>query len=63
MSDSLGGGVICDHCRIGSLENICQSFIGESFDHCRIGSLETANVVKPAARIDHCRIGSLEIVE
>ena len=34
--------VVCDHCRIGSLEIFRRLSVELSLDHCRIGSLEKA---------------------
>ena len=32
--------ILCDHCRIGSLENYPRLSLHNKDDHCRIGSLE-----------------------
>ena len=49
-----------DHCRIGSLEMLLESFRFGFKDHCRIGSLETTYEAVLHNVRDHCRIGSLE---
>ena len=49
-----------DHCRIGSLENLCHGRDHRQYDHCRIGSLEITTITAGTYKEDHCRIGSLE---
>ena len=53
--------ILCDHCRIGSLEMRMGADSWCRIDHCRIGSLEIVLADDLDGLEDHCRIGSLEM--